>query len=439
MGSIAARQPIFYGWWVVAVATVGVLFGYSGFVSTVFGLFVLSLEGEFGWSRTSISFAATLATGLVVVLSPLVGALVDRFGVRRVLLPSLFLFGLAIGALSVQTGALWQLYALFVLIGSAGVGTTPLVFGRLIVNWFDRQRGLALGITLAGVGLAGIVLPPLIQPLIAMVGWRATYLALSSVILLFAWPTAFLFLRDTPTEKGLLPDGDPPSAPGGTQRVSASIEGLSLHAVLRTRHFWQMVAAFLPLGMVSVGIITHLAPLLANRGFEVSQVSLLLAVNGGALIVGRVLCGVLIDRFFGPYVAAAFILCQAAGLALLAASDAFAISALGIFLLGMGFGAEFDVMAYLISRYLGLVAYGKVYGLMYSAFSVGAAVGPIAMGWSYDVLGSYSPALGIFAVAPVFAALLLVTLGRYRWGVTQVLARRPEGPVSPETASATEG
>jgi MFS family permease len=436
---MTARRPIFYGWWIVGVATGGVLFGYSGFVSTAFGLFVLRLQAAFGWSRTELSLAVTLATALVVVLSPIVGALVDRVGVRRVLLPSLLIFGLAIAGLSLQTGALWQMYALYALIACAGTGTTPIVFGRIIVNWFDRRRGLALGITLSGVGLAGVVLPLLIQPLIDARGWRVGYLALSAVIVLLVWPVACFLVRDTPAEKGCLPDGHPLRAADGAPLAVMPAQGLSLREALRTRHFWQMVAAFLPLGTVSVGMITHLAPLLAGRGYGALELSLLLAINGAALIVGRVLCGLLVDRYFGPYVAAAFLLSQAAALGLLGASSSFAASAAAVVLLGMGFGAEFDVMAYLISRYLGLTAYGKVYGLLYSAFSVGAMVGPIAMGRSYDALGSYSPALHAFTVAPVLAALLLITLGPYRWAASAAFERPSSTRVSLRADAAADG
>lgn len=415
--ALPERLParLFYGWWLVGAAVVCILFGYSSFVSVAFGLFIRSLEAEFGWTRTELSYAGTLVTGSIVLLAPIAGALVDRFGARRVMLPSLLLFGLMVCSLSQLRGSLGQFYLLVALLAIAGMGTQPPVFSRMVVSWFDRQRGLALGVTLSGVGLAGMVLPSIIQPLIAGPGWRTAYLAFGLLVLLVALPLAFFVMRDTPASMGLAPDGRVPDAASSAAVAAAELQGLEVRQALRDRAMWQMLIGFALMGLVSAGFFIHLAPMLGERGFGASEVALLIGLKGAAVICGRVLCGVLVDRYFAPYVAGAFILGPAIGLALIAGSDTLALSGLAIVLIGLGLGAEFDLMAYLISRYIGFRAYGRIYGITYAVFGVGGGIGPIAMGIGFDRFGSYGPGLWMLAAAPVIAALLLATLGPYRW------------------------
>lgn len=410
---------VFFGWWVVGAAVVCILFGYSSFVSVAFGLFINSLEAEFGWTRLQLSYAGTLATGAIVVLAPIAGALVDRFGARHVMLPSLLAFGLAVIALSQLNGSPAQFYVLVALLAITGMGTQPPVFSRIVVSWFDRQRGLALGVTLSGVGLASMVLPWLLQPLIAEHGWRTAYVAFGLCVLGIALPVAVYAMRNTPASMGLAPDGRPADAASAASIKAEEMQGLDVRAAIRERVMWQMLIAFGLLGIVSAGYFIHLTPLFKGRGFGMSEIALMLGLQGGAVIVGRVLCGVLVDRYFAPYVAAGFILCPAAGLVLLAGADAAVLAGTGVVLIGLGLGAEFDLMAYLISRYLGFRAYGRIYGITYAAFGVGAAIGPVAMGVAYARFGSYQPGLFLLAIVPAAAALLLMLLGSYRFATKE--------------------
>jgi MFS family permease len=158
---------IFYGWWNVAASFVGLSLSYAMFTVFSFGVFVTPLEAEFGWSRAEISVALTITNITIVICSPLVGSLVDRAGVRRVLIPSIVLMGLAVSSMYLMQDHILHFYAMYLLIPLLGAGTLPLSYSRVVVAWFARRRGLALGISLAGFGVGAALIPPLGQWLIA--------------------------------------------------------------------------------------------------------------------------------------------------------------------------------------------------------------------------------------------------------------------------------
>ena len=163
---------MFYGWWNVAASFVGLSLSYAMFTVFAFGTFVTSLEAEFGWQRGPMSLALTIANITVVVASPLLGSLVDRVGVRRVMLVSVSLMGLCVASMSQMNGNIWHYYLMHLLIPLLGAGTLPLTYSRVIIAWFARRRGLALGISLAGFGVGATVIPSLAQFIIENWGWR---------------------------------------------------------------------------------------------------------------------------------------------------------------------------------------------------------------------------------------------------------------------------
>ncbi len=410
-------RPFFFGWWVVFASCFGMLFGsYSVFIGVTFALFVKPLEAAFNWSRTEISLALTICTYVIVIMAPIIGDLIDRFGARRVLLTSMAFLGFAVAGLSQLNGSLWLLYSLFLIIALAGSGTIPTTFSRALLSWFDRKRGLALGIALSGIGVAGIILPPLIQHTISTAGWRVTYLGMSAAVLLLAWPVVFFLFRDHPASMGLLPDGDQGAERGDTAEPAA-VPGLSFKEAFKSKVFWLILVAFVLMGLGGTGVIIHFAAMMTDRGMTPAAAALLFSLFGLAIIVGRVSCGYLVDRFFAPHVAVGFTLGPVIGIALLALDSGTSTVQVAIVLMGLGFGAEFDLLSYFISRYLGLRVYGKIYGLMYSGFSLGAGLGPLLMGLSYDRLGSYTVGLWIMFATICVAVVLFSRLGPYRYGV----------------------
>jgi MFS family permease len=198
-------QRVFYGCWAVLTAAVGLLFSYSPIFVFSFGVFVSSFVREFHASRTQVSLAFTLASVMVSVGSPVAGRLVDRFGGRAVIIPSIGILGLLLISLKFISTSLWQIYAAFLLLGLIGSVTNPVAYCKVVSNWFDRRRGLALALTMLGLGVGSILMPPIAQRLIALYGWRSAYGILGVVVLVLAIPPVGLFLKNTPKELGLSP------------------------------------------------------------------------------------------------------------------------------------------------------------------------------------------------------------------------------------------
>jgi MFS family permease len=406
-------KKIFYGWWVVLTAATGLLLGYAPIFVFSFGVFVKSLVKEFHSNRTQISLAFTLANVMISVSSPLAGRLVDRFGARRVILPGTLIFCFLLISFKFISTSLWQLYVIFLALGLIGSGTAPVPYLKVVSNWFDRRRGLALGLTMAGVGTGAMVMPPIAQRLMSVLGWRSAYATLSVLGLVVAIPMVALFLKDSPKEKGLLPDGGVDFHAQSEERPEK--QGLTWSAARSSSTFWLMVCGFSLVGASVHACVIHLVSMLTDRGVSAENAALASSALGVALLLGRVGSGYVLDRVFAPYVAIFFFSGVACGLSLLWVGAGGAAAFVGASLVGLGMGAEGDLIAYLTSRYFGLRSFGEIYGYLFSAYTLSGALGPLLMAIGFDRAGSYRLPLVLFLIATITATVLMTRLGQYRY------------------------
>ena len=405
-----------YGWWIVFVAAVGLSMGYGPIVTFTFGVFFKLLNQEFGWSRGDISQAFSLSLFVMSLVFPFVGRLVDRFGARKVIIPSILLFGLGLMSLSLLSANIWQLYAVYILLGLVGGGTAPVPYSNVLSHWFDKRRGLALGIAMVGLGLGAFVMPSLAQMLIVSQGWRQAYVMFGLMVMVVTIPIVGLFFKETPEMVGLRPDGDVinPNHPNTSEQKI----GLSAQEARQTHTFWILVGAFFLMSASVHGCLIHLVPLLTDRGISPQLAAGATSLFGAALLFGRVGAGYLLDHFFASSVALCFFCGTALGLLLLWSGVTGTAAFIAAFLVGLGMGAEGDIIAYLIGRYFGLRAFGEIYGYAFGAFTLGGVSGPLLMGRGFDATGSYSLGLGVFVVVTLIAAGLMTRLGPYRkWEV----------------------
>jgi MFS family permease len=409
-----ATRP-FFGWWVVLVSAIGMTTGIASVNLWSFGVFIGPLSAEFGWTVSDITTVLLIGTLVTVVSSPFIGRLVDRLGARRVALASIVLLGSLLVSLYWLTPNLWHFYLIFGVMPLLGAGTSSVAYARVISRWFDRRRGLALGLTLAGVGVGAFVIPLLTNAVIQTHGWRVAYVVLGLLSLALTLPLAFFLLKDSPEAMGQRPDGAAPSADeqAGATRAPAGVVGFATDEALRQPRLWQMVAAFLVLGLAIGGVLILLVPILEQRGVPRETAVLVQAGLGVALVIGRVFAGWLMDRFFAPYVAIAFLVGPIGGLLLFANSTSPAAAVVAALLIGLAAGAEVDVIAYMIGRYFGTRAYATLYGVLYSAWTLGSGFGPKLFAIVYERTGSYSPALLSAAVLMTLSCLLLWRLGPY--------------------------
>lgn len=410
---ITGRRGLFYGWRIVLASALAMLFGSVPIVVFSFGVFLKPLAQDFHVGRAAISFAFTLHNIGVAVGTPLAGWLADRFGARKVVLPCTLVLGIVLLSNSWWSSRIWQLYAFFAIIGLFEAGAGPVAYGKVISRWFDRNRGLALALMMSGFAFGALVMPSFAQNLIATGGWRFAYATLGAASLLISLPLATRFLKERPEALNLLPDGA--AAPLAKPFFKAGEPGMSRGEALQTSTFWLVLTSVLLVSSSIHACLTHLPAILADRGSPPQAAALASSVLGAGVLLGRTCSGVFMDRFFAPYVAAITYASAGAGIGLLRIAGSHELALTAALFVGIAFGAESDIVAYLISRYFGLRSFGAIYGVIFSGFVLAGAFGTFIMGVAFDARHSYALPLTLFCLASMVGAAFMAFLGPYRY------------------------
>jgi len=390
-------------WWVVFGSTVGLIVGNGPIVFFTFGLFLGPVTREFGWDRATFSSSLLVGHGFAAAAYPFLGRAIDRYGIRRVSLTSVVLFALSLASLSLTPPSPSVFIAMAGLVGFCSAGQAPLPYAKAVTSWFDQRRGLALGVAMTGIGIGATLVPQFARAVIDSYGWRTGYVALAALMLSVAFPIVAMFIREPDSHARIITYGD------------SVLPGMTVGESARSASFWLLaIPVFLVVTSIN-GIVAHLVPLLTDRGFATAQATSTLSAVGLSTIAGRLFSGYLLDRFFGPPVAAALFLLPLAGVGMLAAGAGGAALLLAAIALGFGLGAEVDVIGFMVSRYFGLRSYGAIYGCMFAIFTVGTGLGPVLMGLSFDQTHSYRLALAVFGVALACASVVISRLGRYNF------------------------
>ncbi len=400
-GEVVTDSP--RGWWVVLAAFFGLAMSYAMFTVFAFGTLVKPLQAEFGWSRGEMSFALTITNVCVVFGSPALGFLVDRGGVRRVLIPSVILMGLAVYGMSRLSDSIWYFYGSFFAITVLGLGTLPLSYSRVVIGWFERRRGLALGVALSGFGVGAALVPEISRTMIELYGWRSAYQLFAAAVLLVSLPLTFFLLREAPTGEPAKPGDAPPRVPG-----------LSAGEAACSRDYWLILVSFFLVGIGITSVLSHMVPMLMDRGMSLTDAARCMSTLAVALIFGRIFAGFLMDHVFAPYVTAFFIvigLGGGVGMLALGAVDGWAFLAAA--LVGLATGSEISEIAYIVGRYFGQFAFGAIYGIMFGAFQLGSAIAAPLMGTYHDTAGDYVGALWLVVVLVLLGAVLIALLREY--------------------------
>lgn len=389
-----------YPGWLVAVASmVALIFGPSTIAVLSFGLFIRPLEQEFGWSRTEIALASTFISYTIMLISPLHGYLTDRFGPRKVILPCIPLFGLGLAMLYFLPPVHAVYYAAWILLPILGIGLFPLSYLQTVSTWFNGRLGLALGVANAGIGIGGMLLPLLIGFLIDAYGWRLSFAVLGAITVLTTLPVAWLFIRER--ERG-----------AGQPARAAAPEGLAFGAAARTSKFRLLVLAFLILGFINTALVVHQVPLLADAGVPLSKAIVVQSVYGMFVLLGRLITGFLIDLFAPALVMMAFVLGATVACALYAMGVNNDLVFVAAALFGLVFGAEFDVLSYLLKSFFGMKSFGRLYGVIFALFQFGAGCGAAFLPLSRAYTGTYAVGLWVFCGLTMLCAGSLYGLHR---------------------------
>jgi MFS family permease len=392
-------DPGYYGWRVVLAACLGVMAGFGSLFVYPFSIFFKPLAAQFGWSREAISSGFAIAAVTLGLCSPVLGRWIDRFGPRRIILVCMTVYVSAIASLSLLRFGLWQFYVTCFVLGVVGNGAAHLAYSRSISTWFHRRLGMALALVMVGAGLGAMILPVVAQSIISRYGWRAAYGGLGGFALLLGLPLSWHYIK----ERGVT----------GLESAAVAHHGLTWQQGLHSHSFW-IITAILFVSSISMnGAITHLSALLTDRGLTAGKAALCASVLGGSSLLGRVIVGWLLDRFFGPRVALAINLITALGVFLLARADSFPAGCLAAALIGVGAGGEAAVTPYLLTRYFGLRAFSTLYGLTWTFYAAAGSIGPVILGRAFDATGSYASLLVLLAAALGLAAATNLLLPRY--------------------------
>lgn len=380
-------------------ATVGLVFGPSTILLFLFGAFVEPLSTTFGWSKPSILFAATIVSLMIMVISPVQGYLIDRFGARPVVLASSVTFALGLGGMYFLSGSIIAFYFMYALLPLLAIGLWPVSYLRVVSTWFERRLGLAIGVANGGIGLGAALLPPLITFAILNGSVQWAYVCLGAIILLIVLPVNALFLYEAPAAP--LANTAGPSAQNGKS---------DFKSLIKTQGFVVLAIAFFLLGFVNTGLVTNQISLLIDSGATPQHAAFVQSVFGIAVLLGRFLTGVLLDYMSAKRLMSAVCIGGAAACLIYASGPAGGLVFVCAILIGMIYGAEFDVLSYIIKRNFGLAAFGRIYGTIFAVFQLGAALGATLLPLSRAYFQSYGPGLMAYATALVVSGLLFVLL-----------------------------
>jgi len=377
-------------WLAVAASAVGLIFSVGTLSIYTFGVFVGPLSSEFGWSRTELFGALAVSQYALALSAPFWGLLTDRFGPRPLILPAVVLLSSLFASMALLSPHLWHLYLIFTLFPILAGATGPLGYSAVIVRKFEGKLGQALGLALMGVGLGAFLLPQITQTFVVEFGWRGAFAAVGLLTLLITLPAALIATR------GL---GKPvlgPTAPNAPSVIS----------MIRTR-------AFVLIGTISVGALSHLVPLMTDRGLTPAVAASVASTAGLATLIGRGGLGWILDRVYAAYVLAVVAMMAVCAFLLLTFGHGLTLAYVAAALVGLVVGAEVDFVSFLIRRYFGMAVYGRLYGIAFGLFIVGSGTGPLLLGACFDRLGGYRPGLLLFAGLGVMVAALAFALPRY--------------------------
>ncbi len=387
-------------WSAVWASAAGLIFSLPTLTIYPFGVFVLPVGHELGWTRGQMSGALSFSAIALITGSLLWGAVLDKFGGRRTIIISVLGLGLSISLFAFLRAPLWHLYVVFIIAPLFAGAASGLGYSGVLVRRFSRRLGLAVGLSLTGVGLGAGLVPSLSQALIGHYGWRSAYVVLGLLAVIIGVPAAMIATRHDSTY---------------TQSAISRTE-VSILPLIHTRAFILICVVFFLLSTASIGTLTHLVPMMIDRGFSPNAAARIAGLTGLSTLISTGVIGWALDRVHAPYILCISSLCLAGSCALLALHNGLSSSILAAVVLGLFVGSEVDYLTFLIRKYFVQSAFGRLYGLAFSAFILGP--GAVLLGYSFDRFHGYRPGLLLFVVLSVLAAALALGLPRYEREIT---------------------
>ena len=392
------------GWGPLLAATVGMMCGLLTITNYSQGFFVGPVTADLGWSVPEFFFAFTISACLGLITAPLIGSLALKYGIKRMGILGLVGHALAYVLMSLNNGSLALWYLTFAALAFLAAGTLPVIWTAVLNGWFEKNRGKAIGITMAGTGLGAFLLPPIAEFLISNYGWRTAYQAIGIGALVVSLPIVVLLFNENPEAGSGKANSTAPDTSWGMTRAQA----------LRDYRFWVLGSVLFITVFVIVGLLSNFERIMVARGLARADIAGIAAIMGLTVIVGRLLVGVLIDRFWAPGVASVFIVMPIIAMLLMK----YGVPSMGTGIvigiaIGLAAGAELDMLAYLTGRYFGPAHYPAVFGGIFAFFTVGAGIAPPLFGAGAAVWQGYGMVLNGSIALLILSIILYLSLGKY--------------------------
>lgn len=407
-----AAQEWKSNWTLVLASALGFCF-FSVMLGTT-SLFMQPVTQEFGWSRTLFASGVSIATFTTAILSPFLGIIVDKWGARRLALPGVVLTIMAITAFGLTNGTVWMWVALWLFFGAASACIKSTVWTVSVLGVFEKSKGLALALVMSGTALSQVFVPPMSNWLIGEFGWRQAYvwLGLSWGIptLLMTW-FFFYDLHDVAARQRAKQAADEATA------AAVNLPGLTVPEAARDWALWRIGISNFVVMVMTQGLLAHLVPILTDAGVSRTRAALLMSLSGVAGIAGKLITGVLLDRYRPNWIGGVTL--GAAALTFLFLMDGLNSPAAIVFALivnGYAAGTKTQITGYLTASYGGMKSFGVVYGVMAACMAAASGLGPLVAGVVYDLTGGYGPFLLAGAIGCAFGGVMIVSLPGYpKW------------------------
>ena len=409
MRSVALNinRRMFYGWIILTVAALGIFVSGPG-QSHTFSVFLVHIQADLGLSATAVSSAYAFATLAAAFGLPLMGRLLDRIGPRQLLLFVTLLLGVACIAFGAVAGILWLTVA-FAALRFLGQGSLMLGCSNLVAHWFNRRRGFALSIMAMGFSVSMAVHPPLSQWLIDTVGWRQAWvwLGISTWVLLL--PAVVFLIHNRPENLDLAPDGDS-STTIEASTTSAAEHGLTLREALATATFWILSFGLFGLSMLVTSLHFFQVSILTTQGLDEATAARIFPISALIMIITIPLVGRALDRFPTNRVFVFGLVVMVASLISAAMAHNLTTAMIYAVVFGLNNGCTMTFFGYMWPRYFGRKYLGTIQGTGQMIGVIGASIGPLPLGISFDLIGSYQEILILLALYPAICGVAAVFL-----------------------------
>lgn len=397
-------------WRIAAGCLIGMAVAFGPALVASFGLYLKPISEEFSWSRTEVAVAYSIFSVIGALGSPFLGIFLDRYGSRGILIGTSIVFPVVLALLVLVP----HNYAVFlgwsVLAGLLAITSSPAAYINLIPQWFDRRLGLAVALGMTGSALGQAIFTIAHGNLLARMPWRDAWLVMVGIVAVVGIINALFLLRDRPDFLKLRRSGR-----------QSELEGYTVSEALGTLAYWSGIVAFFIVMLVIGGMLTHLVPLLTDRDVPIEKAGSIVAMIGIVSFVGRLMAGFVIDRVGFGVLGALIFPMQAVGCFVLWQGLDGAWLHLAAGMIGLAYGVEADMLPFMLRRTFGIRSFGKLYGLSFGFMQLGPVIGPILLGFSFDQLGSYTPALQLLSILSCISAVLVVLSSKLS---AQVIAAR---------------